>query len=114
MSSWRAQGMRTWILQRLTALYLLGYLVVFTIYLTGLPDADFTDWRARFSEPMANIATLLFFYSLLFHAWVGVRDILIDYVHLSSLRLALWAVISLALIVMAIWVTMILFSVVSL
>lgn len=112
--TWRAHGMRTWILQRLTALYMLVYIVAFAVYLITQPIADFTDWRARFSDPAANIASLLFFYSLMFHAWVGVRDILIDYVHLSSLRLALWALISLALIVMAIWISMLLFSVVNL
>lgn len=112
--SWRAHGMRTWILQRLTALYMLGYLVAFGVYLSSQPITDFADWHARFSDPVANIATLLFFYSLMFHAWVGVRDILIDYVHLTSLRLVLWALISLVLIVMAIWISMILFSVVNL
>lgn len=112
--TWRAHGMRTWILQRLTALYLLGYLVVFGLYLLSQPVAGFADWRACFSNLIANIATLLFFYSLMFHAWVGVRDILIDYVHQSSLRLVLWALISLCLIVMAIWVSLILISVVKL
>lgn len=112
--SWRAHGMRTWILQRLTALYLLVYLAVFIVYLAGSPESNFADWRALFSDPLANIATLLFFYSLMFHVWVGVRDILIDYVHVSSLRLVLWTLITLVLIVLAIWISMILYSVVVL
>jgi succinate dehydrogenase / fumarate reductase membrane anchor subunit len=112
--SWRAQGMRTWILQRLTALYLFAYLVAFGIYLASRPIADYADWHSRFTEPLANIATLLFFYALILHAWIGVRDILIDYVHHSSLRLVLWALISLVLVIMAIWVSMLLFSMVNL
>lgn len=112
--SWRAQGMRTWILQRLTALYMLVYLVVFVVSLPGRSGLDYVAWRAHFSEPFANIAALLFFYSLLFHAWIGVRDILIDYVHVTSIRLIVWAILTLGLVFLAIWVSMILYSVVSL
>jgi succinate dehydrogenase / fumarate reductase membrane anchor subunit len=36
-----------------------------------------------------RIATLLFAVSLAWHAWVGVRDIIMDYVKLDGLRLAL-------------------------
>lgn len=112
--SWRALGMRTWILQRLTALYMLVYLLAGAIILLRYPAHDYRCWRGHFISPVANIATLLFFFSLLFHAWIGVRDILIDYVHVSSLRLMLWALFTLALIALAIWVSMILYSVVVL
>lgn len=112
--SWRALGMRTWILQRLTALYMLAYLLAAAIILLSHPAHDYASWHAHFTSPLTNIATLLFFFSLLFHAWVGVRDILIDYVHISGLRLALWALVTLALIALAIWASMILYSVVVL
>jgi succinate dehydrogenase / fumarate reductase membrane anchor subunit len=112
--SWRAQGMRTWILQRLTALYMLIYLLVFGVSLLSQPVHDFSNWRSHFSAVFPNIATLLFFFSLLFHAWVGVRDILIDYVHASSLRLLLWIIITLGLVMLAIWISMVLYSVVIL
>jgi succinate dehydrogenase / fumarate reductase membrane anchor subunit len=36
-----------------------------------------------------RIATLLFLASLAWHAWVGVRDILMDYVKHDGLRLGL-------------------------
>ena len=36
-----------------------------------------------------RVATLLFVVSLAWHAWVGVRDILMDYVKPDGLRLAL-------------------------
>jgi succinate dehydrogenase / fumarate reductase membrane anchor subunit len=110
--SWRAHGMRTWIMQRLTAVYLLLYLLVFVIILLRHPVTDFTAWRALFSTLFFNIATDLFFFSLLFHAWVGVRDILIDYVHLSGLRFLLLVLITVGLIAMGIWVSMVLYKVV--
>jgi succinate dehydrogenase / fumarate reductase membrane anchor subunit len=112
--SWRAHGMRTWLLQRLTAVYMLLYLIGLTIVIARLPAIDFTVWRQLFVSPFANISAGLFFFSILAHAWVGVRDILIDYVHRSSLRFLLWVVISLGLIALGLWVSMILYSVVVL
>lgn len=112
--SWRAQGMRTWILQHLTAFYMLLYLLVFGIHILRQPVHDFANWHSMFISPLANIATMLFFFSLLFHAWVGIRDIMIDYVPVSAIRLALWVLITLGLIAIGIWISMILFSVVVL
>jgi len=110
--SWRAQGMRTWLLQRLTAIYMLLYGIGFGIYCAGQTVIDRVSWQALFTHPIANIATLIFFFSLLYHAWVGVRDILIDYVKWSPLRFLLWTLVTALLIAMGIWVTMILYSVV--
>ena len=112
--SWRAHGMRTWLLQRLTAVYMLLYLIGFGVVVLRLPSLDFTLWRHLFVSPAANISTGLFFFSILFHAWIGVRDILIDYVQWSSIRYLLWVVITLGLIALGLWVSMILYSVVVL
>jgi succinate dehydrogenase / fumarate reductase membrane anchor subunit len=112
--SWRPHGMRTWILQRLTAVYMLLYLVGFGIVLFRQPGVDYSSWHALFASAASNIATVLFFFSILFHAWVGIRDILIDYVPVSSIRILLWILITLGIIAMGIWVSMILYSVVVL
>jgi succinate dehydrogenase / fumarate reductase membrane anchor subunit len=82
-------GLRDWLAQRITgaliALYALGMLVVM------LPRSPFTyeAWKALFAQGWMRIATLLFAASLAWHAWVGVRDILMDYVKHDGLRLAL-------------------------
>ncbi len=112
--SWRAQGMRAWLLQRLTAVYLLWYGIFFGFYISQSPVHGFESWRALFIHPVSNIATAVFFYSLLYHAWVGIRDILIDYVPLAYLRFFLWIAMTFGLSILAVWVSMILFSVVSL
>jgi succinate dehydrogenase / fumarate reductase membrane anchor subunit len=112
--SWRAQGMRTWILQRLTALFMLIYMLVYAVIIVRHPIGDFAAWRGLFASPLSNIATEVFFFSLLFHAWVGVRDILIDYVPISGLRLVLWTLVTLCIIAIGLWGSMILLSVVRL
>ena len=111
--SWRAQGMRTWLLQRLSAIYMLLYGIGFAIYVINYDVVDFASWQALFIPPVANIATLIFFFSILYHAWVGIRDILIDYVKWSPLRFVLWTLVTALLIALGVWVTMILYSVVA-
>lgn len=111
--SWRAQGMRTWLLQRLTAVYMLLYLVGFGFYFYFVPVTDYLSWKAHFIHPFANLSTALFFFALLYHAWVGIRDILIDYISWSVLRFILWVCVSTVLIGLAGWLAMILYSVVQ-
>ncbi len=45
-----------------------------------------------------RIATFLFLVSLFLHAWVGVRDILMDYIKPVGLRLALEALVIVVLV----------------
>ena len=57
-----------------------------------------------------RIATFIFFISLFWHAWVGVRDILMDYVKPTGVRLGLQNVALLALAGYAVWAVQILWS----
>ena len=112
--SWRAQGMRTWLLQRMTAVYVAVYIIVAVVYLIPALPLAYSEWRDLFASPFINIATLFFIYALLAHAWVGMRDILIDYIHQLSLRFILMTLLGVLQFSLAIWVSMVMFSVVSL
>jgi len=111
--SWRAQGMRAWLLQRLTAVYMLLYGIGFGFYISQSNIYNYESWRALFVHPISNIATAVFIYSILYHAWVGMRDILIDYVPIAYLRFFLWVMMTFSLLVLAVWVSMFLFKVVD-
>ena len=111
--SWRAQGMRTWLLQRLTAVYMLLFGLCFAVYVLISPIADQASWRGLFAHPFVNISAALFFFSILYHAWVGIRDILIDYINWPAVRFMTWTLVTLFLITMGIWTAMILYSVVQ-
>ena len=49
----------------------------------------YATWTAIFASNAFRVATFLFMASLLWHAWVGVRDILMDYVKPAGVRLTL-------------------------
>jgi succinate dehydrogenase / fumarate reductase membrane anchor subunit len=55
-------------------------------------------------------ATVLFVLSLLLHAWVGVRNIFMDYIQSTGLRLVLYVLVILALIAYGVWAVQILWG----
>jgi succinate dehydrogenase / fumarate reductase membrane anchor subunit len=105
-----AHGLRNWLLQRLTAVYLLIFLVYFFIHLLVRPVTGYDAWRGWLAHPAVSVATLLFFTAALFHAWIGLRDVVMDYLHPFAWRLALLAVIGVSLSSMGLWVLLIVTS----
>ena len=82
-------GLRDWLAQRITAVIMAVYSVItVTVILSGYP-ITYAVWRDLFAQGWMRVATLLFMVSLAWHAWVGVRDILMDYIKPAGLRLTL-------------------------
>jgi succinate dehydrogenase / fumarate reductase membrane anchor subunit len=63
-------------------------LIVAAIVFINTP-LSYPVWKDLFAQGWMRVATLLFAASLAWHAWVGVRDILMDYVKPDGLRFAL-------------------------
>ena len=98
-----AQGLRAWLAQRISAVYLgavtpllLGYFLFFT-------PSNHQQWSQFVAQPLVAICLALYVLALLMHAWVGVRDVLIDYVHPLSIRLTLLASIAFLLLGCGLW-----------
>lgn len=103
MSWWASHGLKTWVWQRLSAVYMGIYLILFGItYSLNKPYA-YVDWHAMFANPVFSIATQGFFLALSIHAWVGVRDVVFDYVKPYPLRLIILAAVIVSLIFMFLW-----------
>ena len=84
------------------------YTVGFAACLLWHKPATHGDWKAIFAGGFVRLATLFFFLALLYHAWVGMRDIVMDYVKPTGIRLLLQAVIGGVLILYLIWAASIL------
>lgn len=99
----KASGLKAWAIQRLTAIYIgLFALYLLLVFLFGAP-ASYFEWKAWMGGPLVSIATLLFVVSVLMHAWIGIRDVLIDYVHPIAIRAGLLGAIALFLVAMGLW-----------
>ena len=111
--SWRPQGLRAWLWQRLTAAYLALFIVAAVVVLAIGGPWDYERWHQLVAHPFVNVATGLFFGALLVHAWVGLRDILIDYCPPVGLRFAILMLMTLGMFATGIWVFLILAAVVQ-
>ena len=82
-------GLRDWLAQRITSLLmaLFTIVVVGEVLLGG--RLDYYRWSAIFTPQWMKVLTFVTIVSLLYHVWVGMRDIWMDYVKPVSVRLAL-------------------------
>ncbi|MDV6347154.1 succinate dehydrogenase, hydrophobic membrane anchor protein [Nitrosomonas sp. Is35] len=103
-------GLKDWLAQRVTAVLMVIYLIVLTAVLLVAAPQDYAAWKAVFSHEGLRIATLVFFICLFWHAWVGMRNILMDYVHATAIRLTVQIAVITALLFYLIWATEILWS----
>lgn len=95
-------GLRDWIFQRVTAVVMLLYTVLFLGALLFIPS-DYEGWRAFFSNTMVRIITQIAVLALVVHAWIGVRDIWMDYVKPAYVRLLMHSLTVLWLLVVTIY-----------
>jgi len=87
-------GVKDWIIQRITAVVLVIYTLVLGIGALITPEFTYENWVRLFnfevlSFPLGKLLAMLAFLSLAYHAWIGVRDIWMDYVKPTGIRLAL-------------------------
>lgn len=99
----QASGLRAWVLQRISAVYIALYTLYMAAHFILDPPASHAAWKAFISGPAASLGAMFFFLAVLLHAWIGMRDILIDYVHPFVPRLGLLTLIGAALVACGLW-----------
>ena len=104
------EGLRNWLVQRVSAVVMVVYTVLVIVILLARSPMQYAEWKELFSQQWMRLASLLFLLSLFIHAWIGMHDILMDYVHATRIRLGLQAVVIFALAVYTVWSIQILWS----
>ena len=95
-------GLAGFIGQRITSVVLtLWVLLVGLSVLFG--PLTYERWAALFAPLPMKIITVVALFSLLYHAWIGVRNIWMDYVSPVWARLSLQTITVLWLIACAVW-----------
>ncbi len=81
-------GLRDWLAQRVTAILMALYtLVILVLFLTGT-TFTYESWQGVFAMVWFKYLSFAVVIALLYHVWVGMRDIWMDYVtHSVVLRL---------------------------
>jgi succinate dehydrogenase / fumarate reductase membrane anchor subunit len=82
-------GLRDWLSQRVTALVMALFTVALVVQVLLPGPMGYEKWASIFSAQWMKLLTFVTILALLVHVWVGVRDILMDYVKPVVVRLLL-------------------------
>ena len=96
-------GWRDWLVQRISAVVMALYTLLILALLLWHGGLEYAAWKATFGNELFRLATFVFMVSVLWHAWVGVRNIAMDYVKSVALRLTLQVLVIVLLVGYAGW-----------
>ena len=111
MSLRATSGLGAWTLQRVSAVYMIIFVLYSVVQYLNHESISYLSWVAWVADPFNNIALGLLILSLLTHAWVGARDIILDYVKPFYFRMIKLGVTAFLLIAMGLWAMSVLISV---
>ena len=86
------------------------YSVALAGYLLLQPYLNYDVWTGLFSGQPMRTFTLLFLLSVFYHAWIGIRDIVMDYVKPAGVRLVIHVLVILVALLYTIWAVQILWG----
>jgi succinate dehydrogenase / fumarate reductase membrane anchor subunit len=104
-------GLKDWLVQRVTAVLMALYTLLVLAIALWNGGIDHALWKSLFASGAFRLASFLFMVALLYHAWIGVRDIFMDYIKPVGLRLTLQAAAVAVLIAYLGWTIQLLWGV---
>jgi succinate dehydrogenase / fumarate reductase membrane anchor subunit len=103
-------GLRAWLVQRASAVYMLLFIIFFLTHFVADPPHSWPAWHAWMTSYSVSVITTVFFAALLAHAWVGLRDVILDYIHLVAVRVCVLTLLGLGLAATGVWMMRILWT----
>jgi succinate dehydrogenase / fumarate reductase membrane anchor subunit len=82
-------GVKDWLAQRITAVVMAIYTAILLVEFLAGSNFSYEGWAGMFAQQWFKIATFVTFLSLLYHAWVGMRNIWMDYIKPVGVKLIL-------------------------
>ena len=100
-------GLRAWLVQRISAVYMLLFIVFFLVRLAVDAPRSYAAWHSWVTSSSMGVATGVFFAALLAHVWIGARDVIMDYVRPAALRVSVLTLLAFGLTATGLWVAQI-------
>jgi len=104
MSLYVLEGLRPWVIQRVSAVYIVFFLVYAIVCFFTADSVTYDSWKGWLYDPLNTTVVGVFVIALLFHAWIGMRDVVLDYVHNIMLRIFILAMLIGVLLGCGLWV----------
>jgi succinate dehydrogenase / fumarate reductase, membrane anchor subunit len=107
VTSLTGNGLKDWLIQRVTAIYFAAYSIFLCVFLLMHSDLSYAQWHQLFSCHMFQIATIIALFALTLHAWIGIWTVTTDYMKCTRLRVSVQMLVVLWLLSQFIWGLMI-------
>ncbi|UDG79996.1 succinate dehydrogenase membrane anchor subunit [Candidatus Steffania adelgidicola] len=104
-------GVHEWLLVRSSAILIFLYIMYLAGFILFSESLTYELWRSFFSNSIMKVFTMLTLLSILVHTWIGMWQILTDYIKTLSLRLLLQLAIATVLIAYLLYGTVIVWGV---
>ena len=118
VTSFGRSGLYDWLVQRVSAVIILLYVLCHAAIILNTPDMDYIMWRALFADTGMKIFSLITLVALCAHAWIGIWTVATDYLttrmmgeKATFVRLLFLIICIVVLAVYFLWGIMILWSV---
>jgi succinate dehydrogenase / fumarate reductase membrane anchor subunit len=97
------RGLTEWLVQRLSAVYMAGFLLYCVLKICFTSVLDYEAWRAWWATGPVAVAWALFWASVLVHAWIGMRSVYLDYLKPAWVRFAVATATAFGLAALGVW-----------
>ncbi|MDF1646457.1 MAG: succinate dehydrogenase, hydrophobic membrane anchor protein [Legionellaceae bacterium] len=98
ITSLTGNGLKDWLIQRLTAVYLAIYSVLSIVIWIGCSPWNYSKWIDLFHTSWFQVATALALFTILLHAWIGIWTVTTDYIKSTALRLMVQSLVMFVLL----------------
>ncbi|CNI18893.1 succinate dehydrogenase membrane anchor subunit [Yersinia sp. 2544 StPb PI] len=100
-------GVHDWLLLRASAIVITLYILYILGFVVIVPDITYEIWRGFFASHITKVFTLLTLLSILAHAWIGLWQVLTDYIKPLAVRLVLQLAVVVTLLVYLLYGTIV-------
>lgn len=99
----RAEGLQAWVVQRITAIYLGLFGTYVVLHFVFNAPADHAALQSWVTAPVITLGLLILIPIVLVHAWVGIRDLYMDYVGNIWVRVVALVLTAFTFVASGIW-----------
>ena len=103
VTSLTGNGLRDWLLQRVSAVYLAVYFGALFFYLLSHHPMSYPVWHDFFHGLCVQLATSVSVIMMITHAWIGIWTVTTDYIKCTVFRLSVQMLVGLLLVSLLIW-----------
>lgn len=110
VTSLTGNGLKDWLIQRATAVFLATYAIFFFGFFIAHPSLEFSQLQGLFHSTWFQVASVIAILSIVLHAWIGIWTVTTDYINCTIIRLTVQLLVVLYLLGQFIWALMIIWG----